>query len=141
MDVKGNITRVMEVQTGSGSKGQWFKQSFILEQPGQFPKPVCLDLWGKELIEKYDLESAVGITVTAHINLESREYSGRWYTDVRAWKLEWDVNQKRKWQPGGQDVPHGTKGTAAIEEAPKQEEYKQPDLGSGPLDTTDDLPF
>ena len=135
MEITGKITRVFEVVTGNGKKGMWSKQEFILEQPGQYPKNVCLQLWGKDLIDKYDLDSALGITVTAHINIESREWQGKYFTDVRCWKLEWDANQKRSWQPGG---AAGKAGGPASDDRP-QEEYKQPDLGSGPQ--TDDLPF
>ena len=94
MEITGKITRVFEVVTGNGKKGMWSKQSFVIEQPGQYPKPVCVDLWGEDLITKYDL--VVGLTVTAHINLESREYNGRWFTDVKAWKVTWDKQQKRE---------------------------------------------
>lgn len=82
-----------------GKKGKWEKQDFLLETPGQYPKKVCLSLWGEQNINKYDLE--VGLEVTAHIDLESREHSGRWYTEARAFKVEWTA-QARKWQPGQQ---------------------------------------
>ena len=30
----------------------------------------------------------VGDVITASLNIESREYNGRWYTDARAWKIQ-----------------------------------------------------
>ena len=139
MEITGKITRVFEVLTGNSSKGMWSKQDFIIEQPGKYPKPVCVSLWGEDLITKYDL--VVGLTVTAHINLESREYNGRWFTDVRCWKLTWDEQQKRTWQNGGE----GKKGAPASEDRPNEEvpfrseHHENDNLGSGPLDQ--DLPF
>jgi len=138
VEVTGKITRVFEVITGNGRKGTWSKQEFILEQPGQYPKPLCLQLWGEDLITKYDL--TVGLTVTAHINLESREHMGRWYTDVRCWKLTWDKQQKREWQPGGE----GKKGAPAFDDSQEDTSLRghyegQGNLGSGPED--DSLPF
>lgn len=71
--------------TGQGKKGQWKKQEFIIETPSQYPKKVCLSLWGDK-IDQYGL--SVGDQVNVSVDLESREYNGRWYTEARAWKLE-----------------------------------------------------
>lgn len=135
MEIKGKIVRVMEVVTGNGSKGIWSKQEFVIEQPGQFPKNVCLQLWGENLITKYDL--VVGLTVTAHINIESREHGGRFYTDVRCWKLEWDSNQTRKWQPDERGAE--AKDYSINKMANKSEHHENDNIGRG--STTDDLPF
>jgi hypothetical protein len=58
-----------------------------LETPGQFPKKVCISLWGEKVDEN---KLSPGEKITASINIESREYNGRWYTDVRAWKIQKD---------------------------------------------------
>jgi hypothetical protein len=105
MQIKGIVKQVLPIVTGQGKNGQWSKLDFILETPGQYPKNVCISLWGQDLIDKYDLEP--GITLTAHISLESREYNGRWYTQVNAFKIEWDQQQARKWQPGNQQTYSG----------------------------------
>ena len=97
MEVKGKILKVMEVVTGQGKKGPWHRQEFILEQPGQYPKPVSISLWGEKKITDYDLEA--GLEITAHIELESRENNGRWYTEVRAWKITWTEQGGRRWLP------------------------------------------
>jgi Protein of unknown function (DUF3127). len=97
MNIKGKITEVLPVVTGMGKKGGWAKQDFILETPGQYPKSVCLTLWGQDKIDKYDL--VVGLTVTAHLDIESRKHNDRWYTEIKAYKVEWDSQQVRNWQP------------------------------------------
>lgn len=132
MEVKGKVIKVMQVQTGAGKGGNWMKQEFVVEQPGQFPKPVCMCLWGEEAITKYDL--VAGLVVTAHINLESREYNNRWYTDVRCWRLEWDKQQARPWQNGGDGKP----AAAQVERSRIDEEFKD---SPSPDSVTDDLPF
>lgn len=88
MDIKGKIIIVQPTQTGtSKSNKPWAKQDFVIETGGQYPKKVALSLWGDESINKYDLK--IGMEATFHLNLESREYNGRWYTEARAWKIEW----------------------------------------------------
>jgi hypothetical protein len=86
MDLKGTVKKVMATTTGQGKKGQWCKQEFILETVGQYPKSICMSIWGQEKIDQYDLVE--GMTLTAHLELESREHNGRWYNEVRVWKIE-----------------------------------------------------
>lgn len=125
MEITGKIVNVMQVVTGNGKKGMWSKQDFVIELPGNYPKKVCMSLWGEEMINKYDL--TIGLTVTAHVNLESREYNGRWYTEVRAWKLTWEAQTDRKWQPAGHSAQD------------PEPDYKAPSEHS--LPSVDDLPF
>jgi hypothetical protein len=85
MEVKGKVIQLLPLQSGMGKKGQWKKQEFIIETQAQFPKKVCLSAWGDK-VDQYNV--AVGDMVTVAVDLESREYNGRWYTEARAWKLE-----------------------------------------------------
>jgi hypothetical protein len=85
MDVKGRIIQLLPLQTGAGKNGQWRKLEFIVETEGKYPKKVCLSAWGDK-IDQFGL--AVGQTVNASVELESREYNNRWYTEARAWKVD-----------------------------------------------------
>jgi hypothetical protein len=85
MDIKGKVALLLPLQSGMGKKGPWKKQEFILETEGQYPKKVCLSIWGDK-VEQFNV--AVGDRVSVQVDLESREYNGRWYTEARAWKLE-----------------------------------------------------
>ncbi len=85
MELKGKVLQLLPLQSGMGKKGQWKKQEFILETQTQYPKKVCLSVWGDK-IDQYKI--SVGDVVTASLDIESREYNGRWYTEARAWKLE-----------------------------------------------------
>lgn len=87
MDLKitGRVIEVLEEQSGTGRNGPWRKQDFILETDGQYPNQVCVTQWGDN-IEKFAVEQ--GEELTVHIDLRSREYQGRWYTDVKAWRVE-----------------------------------------------------
>jgi len=84
MELTGKIFELLPEQAGESARGPWRKQQYILETEGQYPKKVCFMAWGDK-IDEFKLE--VGETVTVGINLESREYNGRWYTDVKAWKV------------------------------------------------------
>ncbi|WP_291777351.1 DUF3127 domain-containing protein [Cecembia sp.] len=85
MEISGKIVQVMPEINGTGRNGQWRKQEYILETEGNYPKKVCLVVWG-DGIDQFAVKQ--GDQVNAFIDIESREYNGRWYTDVKAWKIE-----------------------------------------------------
>jgi hypothetical protein len=85
LDLTGTLIKVLPEVTGQGKNGGWSKQEFVLETAEQYPKKVCLSLWGDKVGELKKF--ALGDNLTASINLESREYNERWYTEARAWRL------------------------------------------------------
>ncbi|MCR9063751.1 MAG: DUF3127 domain-containing protein [Cytophagales bacterium] len=85
MEISGNIIQILPLQSGEGKNGVWKKQDFVIETESQYPKKVCISMWGDRIDESV---LQVGNNVTASIDVESREYNGRWYTDVKAWKIE-----------------------------------------------------
>lgn len=112
MDIKGRIIIVHPVENGMSKAGKaWAKQSFVIETGGNYPKKIALTLWGEDKINQYDLQP--GREITAHLELESREYNGRWYTEARAWKIEWTAEGARP------QIQTGTSSYKAPE--PKQE--------------------
>ena len=112
MELKGKVIQLLPLQTGTGKKGQWKKQEFILETQAQYPKKVCISLWG-EKIEQNNL--SVGDVISVALDLESREYNGRWYTEVRAWKLT-KTGQQSESTPVGEEPFFGQE--SSIDEMP-----------------------
>lgn len=94
MNLKGKVIQVLPEQIGQGKNGEWKKQEIIIETEGQYPKKVCVSLWG-------DKVGAVlnGASVDFSIDPESREYNGRWYTELRAWKVESVVGSPQQTTP------------------------------------------
>ena len=88
LELEGRIVRKLNVQSGTSARGTWSKQEFILEyQEGNFPTQVCMNVWGEDKVR--DLEKfQIGDKVKVSLNLSSREYNGRWYSDIRAWRIE-----------------------------------------------------
>lgn len=85
--VEGRIIQKLDIESGQSARGPWQKQNFIIETTdSQFPRKVCIGLWTNQIpiLQSYQ----IGDMIRAYINIESREFNGRWYTDVRAWKLE-----------------------------------------------------
>jgi len=86
MEIKGTVKQIMPVQTGKGAKGDWQKQELLLTYGDKYPKTVQVTCMGKVVDTIEQLSE--GMEVTAHINPESREYNGKYYSSINAWKLE-----------------------------------------------------
>lgn len=85
MELKGKIIGVLPLQSGEGKNGTWQKQEYILEtSDSKYPKKVCFAVWGDN-IETFNITE--GKELTASIDIESREFNGKWYTNVQAWKI------------------------------------------------------
>ncbi|MCK9480291.1 MAG: DUF3127 domain-containing protein [Bacteroidia bacterium] len=86
MELTGKIIKILPMQTGTGKNGEWRKQEFVIEIPGTYPKKVALSAWNEKA---QDVQSiGLGQEIKAQIDIESREYNERWYTDIRAWKID-----------------------------------------------------
>ncbi len=100
--IAGSVSEILPEQSGEGKNGTWRKQEFILETEGDYPKKICVLQWGDN-IDKFGLQT--GERVTVHIDLQSREFNGRWYTDVKAWKLQRDEAQSGPPATSGEPFP------------------------------------
>ncbi len=87
MEIQGKIIEILPLQSGVGkaSGKEWKKQDYVLETLDQYPRKICFNLWSDN-IDKFAIQ--MGEELTVSIDIESREYNGRWYTDIRAWKVE-----------------------------------------------------
>ena len=86
LEIIGKLIKVLPVQSGTNARGTWSKQEFILETMEQYPRKVCISAWG-ERVNELSAVSA-GDILKVSFSVESREYNERWYTDVRAWRIE-----------------------------------------------------
>ena len=84
MEITGKIVELLPEKCGESSNGTWRKQEYILETASQYPKKVCFMAWGDK-IDEFSIKKGESLVVS--VDLESREYNGRWYTDVKAWKI------------------------------------------------------
>jgi hypothetical protein len=84
LELTGRITQVLPEKNGTSARGPWRKQEYVIEIPGDYPKQVCFMVWG-DRIDQFGIQQGQELAVS--IDLESREYNGRWYTDVKAWRV------------------------------------------------------
>ena len=84
MNLKAKLIKVLPLQSGISKNGEWKKQDIIVETDGQYPKKICISIWGDKIDNSVLKE---GNELDISFDIESREYNERWYTDIKAWKI------------------------------------------------------
>ena len=86
MEVQGTLKQILPIESGESKSGKtWQKQTIIIETADAYPKQIAVEVSEKALSRLQDYSE--GMTITCSINIESREYNGKWFTAVRAWKI------------------------------------------------------
>ncbi len=119
LELTATLRQILPVQSGQGRNGPWQKQDFIVETNDNYPKKICCSLWGDKANMLQGLQPGQDLKV--FFDVESREYNGRWYTDVKAWKIE----------TGGSGTADSSSG----------DEIPLPGEDDLPIQDEDDLPF
>lgn len=85
--VKGTVIQILKSESGVSKAGkEWKKQEFVIETNEQFPKKVCFTLFG----DKISLIDGIteGTEVEVFFSVESRDFNGKWFHNINAWKIE-----------------------------------------------------
>lgn len=85
MDFEVTVHMLLPLVTGQSARGEWKKQDVIFDLPGEFNRKLCVGFWNDRAVDAAALRP--GDRVALSVNIESREYNGRWYTEVRAWRM------------------------------------------------------
>ncbi len=121
MQVKGTLLQILKMESGVSKAGkEWKKQDFVIETNEQFPKKVCFTLFG----DKINLIDGIteGTEVEVFFSVESRDFNGKWYHNINAWKIE-----------------NASAGNAAPRNFPP--EFSVGNIPPEPEDSGNDLPF
>ena len=129
MEIVGKVVQLGTLIEGNSPRGPWKKQELIIETVEQYPKKICLLCWNERVNDANSF--FVGRTIKAQISIESREFNGKWYTDVRAFRF--DLEQPAQ-QPAAQPMNQMPPQMPQQPLPPMNEDYFASDNG-------DDLPF
>ena len=107
MEITGKVIAVLPLKSGvSASTGNaWSTQDYVIETAGTYPTKCCFNVFGEDKIKAMDIK--VGEELTVSFDIDAREYQGRWFNSIRAWKV------KRGSQDATDTEPQGAAGTDA----------------------------
>lgn len=120
MQITAKLVQILPLQTGVSRNGEWKKQDVIVETDSRFPKKICVSIWGDKIPPS---QLKTGNTFVIDFEIESREFNGRWYTDVKALKIETTDRANKSASPGNTN------------------DYGFPEPPPLPADDPDDVPF
>ena len=133
MEITGKIIAVLPPKQGvSQSTGNaWMCQDYFLETQEMYPKKVCFNVFGAEKIQEMNIQ--LGETLTVSLEINANEYQGKWYNQVRGWKVV-RVPVQGQQQPAEQ-APWPQAGLTPPAQAPAQTQ------GHAQAQQSDNLPF
>jgi len=88
LEIKGKITAKLDVESGvSKNNKNWKRQSFVIDTGAEYNPTVCFSMFGHDKVK--ELEGfQVGEQVNVKFNVYSREFKGKYYHSLDAWKIE-----------------------------------------------------
>ena len=143
MEVVGKIIQVLPAQEGVGRNGNpWKVQPYVLETLDQYPRKVHFEVFGEDRIKMNPCD--IDQLVTVSFDIESREFNGRWYTSIRAWKIQQGDTTQAAAVPGA--APAAAPVAAPAAPAAPAQAAMDPVANVDPFDAsagdgTSDLPF
>lgn len=96
MELKGKIIAVLEERSGvAKSSGKPYRVAqYVLETIEQYPKKMMFEVFGDDKINQMSIQVSEELTVS--FDIDSREYNGKWYNQIRAWKVEREMIQTQQ---------------------------------------------
>lgn len=87
MEITLQITQVLNELSGIDKKGNpWKVQGYVGETiDTNYPRKVYFEVFGEDRIKQNPCD--IGDIVDVHFDIESREFEGRWFTSIRAWRV------------------------------------------------------
>lgn len=130
MEISAKLFKILPSETIETKNGQLKKQLFVVETQDQFPKKICFEIFN----DKVNLgQVSEGTQVKVFFEPESREWQGKWFTSLRAWRVDTDSSGASS---GG--------GQSYQQSEPQAASMQAPSSSGASFDETpgnDDLPF
>ena len=136
LELQGKLLRRLPPQRGKSARGEWMKQEFLVEfSDGNFPSTACFNVWGEDKVNDLARFND-GDEVKVSFSINSREYNGKFYTDLRAWRI---VSANEGQQAAPSPAPYQQPSPVNDVPAGFAPSYSAP--AESAEDMVDDLPF
>ena len=138
MELDVVVDKILDPIRGTSARGDWVRHEVIFNQPNDMNRKVCITFWGDRAQEVLSFRE--GDSMTLSVNIESREFNGKWYTSLQAWRVRRGSAGTGAPLPAGTQAPWEMAGETPFpnRELPPLEEPKEG--GFSQAEPTDDLP-
>ena len=135
MELIGKAIAALPVKSGVSQRTgeQWQSREYVIETQEQYQKRICFEVFGTDKLKEFNIRNNDLIKV--HFDITAREYNGKWYNSIRAWKVE-HVTQDCSAAGATANQVAESSPQAQVPQAPATQSAAQAAQGSD-----DDLPF
>ncbi len=133
MEITGKIIQVLEPRKGTSARtgSEWICGAYVLETLGEYPRKMYFEVFGADRMQQFNIQ--LGEVLNVSFDIDAREYNGRWFNGVRAFRVDRNVQ------------PTATAPTASpVSAAPVAQPAPAPFQAAPSFQTSsaeDDLPF
>lgn len=87
MEITGKIIVALEARGGVSARtgSSWKSQDFVVETHEQYPRKCVFSVFGEDRLKEFNIQ--VGDEVTVSFDIDAHEYNGRWFNNIRAWRV------------------------------------------------------
>ena len=136
MEITGKLIQILPDVQGESARGPWVRGGFVIETGDDYPRKVAFTAFGEERVAMAK-NIPLGQLVQVTFNPESREFNEKWYTDLRATRVQPFVPGQMPPAAGG--YTWAGQPAAAVNAAPAA--APQGGMATMPTEGADDLPF
>ena len=88
MELAGKVIAITEARSGKSATtgNEWKVQEYVIETHEQYPRRMAFEVFGEDKLRQFNIQMGEEINVSFDIN--AREWNGRWYNSIRAWKVD-----------------------------------------------------
>ena len=135
MEIIGKAIAALPVKSGVSQRTgeQWQSREYVIETQEQYQKRICFEVFGTDKLKEFNIRNNDLIKV--HFDITAREYNGKWYNTIRAWKVD-HVNQD-----GSMAGATSNQVSASSPQAPAPQAQATQSAAPAAQESEDDLPF
>ncbi len=133
MELRGKIIAEFNERGGISNRtgNEWKAKSYVIEVPGEYPRKMVFDVFGIERLQAFNIQ--IGETLTVHFDIDAHEYNGRWFNDIRAFRID-------RGEAAPAPAPEATTAASAAPVAPEAPVAPAPQAAPQ-VDTAATIPF
>jgi hypothetical protein len=117
LKVKGEIETLTKKDGSAviGKNGVMQKMMFVIHQAGQYGKDLCLETFSAPVMQ-FLADTKLDTELTCKVDLESREYQGRYYTSIKCFSLTADKTENYENKRAFNEPPVGNIGAGYVDD-------------------------
>ncbi len=145
MEITGKIIAVLPERSGVSPRtgSEWRCASYVLETLEQYPRKMNFEVFGTDRIQQFNIQ--IGETMVVSFDIDAREYQGRWFNSIRAWKVDRNLQAAAQAAPvAAPDAPFGAAPANSFPPAQSAPAAPAQGFNAAPFEASeggDDLPF